>query len=123
MIETKATKSAASYDKQRGKIVGVLAAHYKVELLTGPAKGEVKKYTKPCVDGLPSGGASGSGASGSGAPAGALRSFLCGGAPNASGDAAANTGGGGTAKLACYRRPAANTGGGREAMLACQWRR
>ena len=76
---------AASHDKQQGKNVTVLRNQYSVLLLTGPAKGEVIKFARTCVSGLP--GSSG-GAGGGGGP------------PNASGDAAANTGGGGEAMLA-----------------------
>ena len=53
-------------------------------LLTGPAKGEVIKFARTCVSGLS--GSSG-GAAGGGGP------------PNASGDAAANTGDEGEARL------------------------
>ena len=52
-VLTKATKKQEMYDKQKAKILSVLTGHYKLELLTGPAKGEIKKYMKSCVSSPP----------------------------------------------------------------------
>ena len=52
-VLTKATKKQEMYDKQKAKNLSVLTGHYKLELLTGPAKGEIKKYMKSCVSSPP----------------------------------------------------------------------
>ena len=73
LVVTKATKKKEQYDKQKGNIIKVLLSHYKVELLNGPAKGEVKCYMQDCVtlQQSPFARASGGGAraSGGGGPA------------------------------------------------------
>ena len=88
MVTTKATKDKPKWDKQSGKIIEALTAVYKVELLTGPEKGYVKKYSKRCVFAAPGQLAGGSQPAGGGdAPAG-------GGDAPAGGGGASSSGGG-----------------------------
>lgn len=45
-VVTKAAKQKACYDGQKGKVEQVLSQHLKILLLTGPSKGETKKFAK-----------------------------------------------------------------------------
>ena len=53
LVTTRATKERAKWDNQSAKIIGSLAKMYKVQLLTGPAKGTIKKYEKRFVFAVP----------------------------------------------------------------------
>ena len=49
LVTTRATKERAKWDNQSAKIIGALANVYKVQLLSGPGKGTIKKYAKRCI--------------------------------------------------------------------------
>lgn len=46
---TTAKKFKDALHEQKGKVVGVLSKQYKIEMLTGMSKGEVKKFDKASV--------------------------------------------------------------------------
>ena len=51
-----ATKRKDKFDQQKCEIIAVLVRHYKVKMLTGPAKGtldETHKYLHPSVKTIP----------------------------------------------------------------------
>ena len=49
LVTTRATKERAKWDNQSAKIIEPLTNFYKVQLLTGPEKGTIKKYAKRCI--------------------------------------------------------------------------
>ena len=95
LVTTRATKERAKWDNQSAKIIGALANMYKVQLLTGPEKGTIKKYAKRCVFAAPeqlAGG--GQPADGGVAPAGGGDAPAGGGGASISGGGAVSSGGG-----------------------------
>lgn len=49
VVITTAKKFKDSLHDQKGKIVGILSKQYKIEMLTGAALGEIKKFDKTAV--------------------------------------------------------------------------
>ena len=49
VVITTAKKFKDSLHDQKGKIVGILSKQYKIEMLTGTALGEIKKFDKTAV--------------------------------------------------------------------------
>ena len=49
IVMTSSKKFKDSLNEQKGKIVGILAKQYKIDMMTGSSKGEVKKFDKAAV--------------------------------------------------------------------------
>ena len=94
LVTTKATKDKAKWDNQSATIIESLANFYRVQLLTGPEKGTVKKYAKRFVFAVPGRLLAFAPAGGGDAPAGGGDAPAGGGGAFSSGGGAVSSGGG-----------------------------